>query len=200
MGNNINMCFTGSRAAHSNYGNDPSSSQHQTSNFTSRNGQAVSTSTLPYEDRERFLNRFDPIRRLGLTEDTRLYRSTERRYIENGTLRGHQGSVARINNYDQAKPNSMRHSYMQAYSHTPVSMRARDLNVPTLNVMVGSGAMEGAEAYSSSSHATVEMRLGDVLRQGGRVYEDTSAIADSDESRALVVTLPRRAIPVNILN
>ncbi|GKS07732.1 hypothetical protein PSTH1771_21970 [Pseudomonas syringae pv. theae] len=76
------------------------------------------------------------------------------------------------------------------------------MNTPSLNVMAGQGALSALRGYARSDHVTTEMRLGDFLDQGGKVYSDTSAMsAGGDSVEALIVTLPKgRKVPVNILD
>ncbi|RMW19587.1 Type III effector HopF2 [Pseudomonas syringae pv. tagetis] len=68
--------------------------------------------------------------------------------------------------------------------------------------MTGPGALGALRRYARSDHVTTEMRLGDFLDQGGKVYSDNSAMsAGGDRVEALIVTLPEgRTVPVNILD
>lgn len=200
-----NVCFSANGAANGvNSRQEASQRASGSTGFTSRGGQSiVSVHTLPSHERERFLNRYDPVRRFGLNEESKLYRSTEAQFIKkignNDHLEAHPRSGTVIHDYEQVLPNPMLADHPGAITHVPVLKRASDLNVPSINVMFGPEAREGAEGYSHQGRrTTVEIRLGDFLQQGGRVYEDVSALSDDPYTSApLVVTLPRGgSVPV----
>jgi hypothetical protein len=137
------------------------------------------------------------MRQLGLTYDTRVYRSPDQEYIQDGRLSGNPYSSAKIADHEQVKPNP----YLSG-RYIPVNKRVTALGQPSLNVMVGSDAREGAMSYShNNQRTTVEMRLGDFLNQGGKVYRDVSATVSDDTSTALIVTLPSEcSVPVRELD
>lgn len=86
-----------------------------------------------------------------------------------------------------------------AYAYLPKETRASKLGTPPLNVMYGSNTLNVSRGYAQSSqHVTVEMRLGDFLKRGGKVYKDVSA--DDDTANALIVTLPKgQKVPAHII-
>jgi hypothetical protein len=86
--------------------------------------------------------------------------------------------------------------------YTPVSMHANDLPVPSLNVMYGSTAIEGASNYmkDKTDRVLVKMTLGDIRSiGGGEVYFDTGAALDDRNSTPLIITAPGN-VPVDIIH
>ncbi|KPC30035.1 Type III effector HopF2 [Pseudomonas syringae pv. cilantro] len=68
--------------------------------------------------------------------------------------------------------------------------------------MAGRGALGALRIYARSDHVTTEMKLGDFLSQGGKVYSDNSSTsAGGDRVEALIVTLPEGStVPVKIID
>lgn len=89
----------------------------------------------------------------------------------------------------------------EANAYVPRRENARNLGVPSLNVMFGPKAHTAIEGYSGDDHVKTKMRLGDFLDRGGKVYSDVSAAAgDGDSTAALLVTLPEgQKVPVKIV-
>lgn len=169
-------------------------------------GQALtSVHQLSDEARDDFLSHHDPMLRLGLGPDTPLYRTTHKRYLRGGELPGHPGSCARIALHEEltANPYAAHSGYTadDALAYRPRRIRASDLKDPSLNVMAGSDARNSVRGYAKEDHVTVQMRLGDFLDRGGKVYTDVSSFADRGEAAsALIVTLPKgRKVPVQII-
>ncbi|WP_217496105.1 AvrPphF family type III effector [Brenneria rubrifaciens] len=197
-----NFCIT--RSAGPGSPGSPGAAEHASSstNVHTRGGQTInSVYDLPYEEREEFLNAYDPVRSMGLNENTLLYRSTERRFISNNQLKGNPNSIASISNHERVRPNPYLGLIRGATPHFPVEMRASDLGTPSLNVMVGPQARGTVSLYASGrQNVTVEMSLGDFMREGGRVYNDSSSAMSSEYATALIVTLPRgSSVPVRIV-
>lgn len=170
-------------------------------------GQAVtSVYHLSDEARHNFLSQHDPMISMGLHADTPVFRTTERKYIKNGMMAGNPNSVARIALHEEPRFNPMSSHYGvtadQAHAYLPRKMRAAELRVPSLNVITGSEARNAVRGYAKGNHVAVQMRLGDFLERGGKVYNDVSAMGvDDDTSSALIVTLPKgQRVPVQILD
>ncbi|RLM20710.1 hypothetical protein BIY29_14850 [Brenneria alni] len=197
-----NLCITKNKAA-SPYEAESSNRASSSTDTNTRGGQTInSVNDLPPAEKEAFLNVHDPVRAMNLNENTLLYRSTDKRFISRGHLKGNPNSIARIFNYDRLRPNP----YLQLVTHRnappyfPVEMRASELKDPSLNVMVGLQAREAILQYAKRDNVSVEMRLGDFMRQGGKVYSDTSSAISSNYATALVVTLPKgSSVPVTII-
>jgi hypothetical protein len=183
---------------------------------------------IPFESLEpdvqkALLDRLDPVRRLGLTDDTVFYRTLDKSWLKNGPKRGtfviegNPNSIASVNNYLQLQRNrfleSKEHMAMlppevrQSYQNDP-SMRympartpATELPHPTLNVMYGARATEGTEGYTNKNHVLVKMTLGDLRKAGGgQVFNDDSAAARADDCHPFIVTLPAgKSVPVQIV-
>ncbi|RMP24052.1 AvrPphF family type III effector [Pseudomonas coronafaciens] len=200
MGNNI----CGTSGSHKVY--SPPATPRTTSGPSTSIGEETLTSVyqLSPSQRERFLDMHDPMRSIGLHAESELYRATDRRFIQNGRIAGNPSSGAFIRLHEKLRPNPYA-GYAdvlphQAEAYLPEKAHASDLNVPSLNVLVGSLASAGANSYARThnNHAVVKMRLGDFLERGGKVYADDSSNADDvDTSQALIVTLPRgHTVPV----
>ncbi len=67
--------------------------------------------------------------------------------------------------------------------------------------MAGPLGREAISGYAGDNHVAVQMRLGDFLEKGGKVYTDVSAVAsDGETANALIVTLPKgKKVPVKVL-
>ncbi|WP_122349791.1 AvrPphF family type III effector, partial [Pseudomonas coronafaciens] len=202
MGNNI--CGTsGSRHVYSPPGTPRTASVPSASTHIGEN-TLTSIYQLSDSERETFLDRYDPMRTKGLHSETELYRATDRCYIEDGTLAGNPRSMAKILLHEELAPHPFA-SYTGALPHQagayfPKRVPATYLGVPSLNVMVGSLAQDSIRSYARQGvdRVAVQMRLGDFLERGGKVYADDSSNADDAEtSHALIVTLPRDA-PINL--
>lgn len=160
---------------------------------------------LSVSQREQFLNTHDPMRKLRINNDTPLYRTTEKRFIQEGKLAGNPKSIARVNLHEELQLNPLASILgdlpHEASAYFPKSARAADLKDPSLNVMTGSRAKNAIRGYAHDDHVAVKMRLGDFLEKGGKVYADTSSVIDGgDEASALIVTLPKgQKVPVEII-
>ncbi|WP_248290701.1 AvrPphF family type III effector [Brenneria salicis] len=170
--------------------------------------ELTSVRQLSSPERERFLNEFDPMRSIpGLSNESSVYRTTPKEFVKHGMIAGNPKSSAKINLHEQLNPNYMSRQSMglpigTAFAYVPKELRAADLGTPSLNVMYGSNALEAAQTYAQSSkYVTVEMRLGDFLERGGKVYKDVSSYsADHNTSHALIVTLPKgEKVPARII-
>lgn len=163
----------------------------------SAGGQALtSVYQLSDEARVDFLNRHDPMLKLGLDPETSLYRTTDQKYLRGGKLAGNPESCARIALHEELVPNLYAGHYGipegDSRAYRPKEMLASNLRHPSLNVMVGSEARDAVRGYASGNHVAVKMRLGDFLEKGGKVYSDVSAVASNGETaNALIVTLPK---------
>lgn len=161
------------------------------------------------EFQEAHLDKHDPVRRLGLTDDSVLFRCMRATRIVDSRVCGNSEPVAKIRNHLALQANPL-HEYAESElksqspelrredlerglrnmpSHLPVDMTASELPTPSLNVTYpGSAAME----YSKPGYVLCAMRLGD-LRQvgGGLVFSDIGAARqDNPEATALIVTIP----------
>ncbi|RML89190.1 AvrPphF family type III effector [Pseudomonas savastanoi] len=171
-------------------------------------GQYTLTSIhqLSSEERENFLDAHDPMRVYDLNSETSVYRTTPREYVRNGYATGNpnSGAIIALHEELQESPYAQHIGARpdQADAYRPRTANASSLNTPSLNVMAGQGALSALRGYAGSDHVTTEMRLGDFLDQGGKVYSDTSAMsAGGDSVEALIVTLPEGCkVPVNILD
>ncbi len=143
----------------------------------------------------------------NLNAHTSLYRTTERRYVSNGRIKGNPESMARIVRHDKLVPNQSSRLYADARvgtaeAYSPAPARASDLG-PTLNVMAGSQAHTFAAMYGgrNPNNIVVKMKLGDFLQRGGQVYFDVgSAITGDRDTAPLIVTLPHgESVPVQIV-
>lgn len=178
----------------------------------------TSVNALSPEDRAAFLAVHDPVQQFGLTDDTLLYRTTEKQWVKGSRIRGNPNSCARIANHLAVVDNPVlkdpvtlaqlgpqaRHAVLtdRGARFHPVDMRATDLQQPTLNVMAGPNGKSGATAYAQGpEYVVVSMRLGDLRKAGGgEVFLDVSSVARSDKMPALIVTMPdEKAVPVKIL-
>ncbi|MFV8578375.1 AvrPphF family type III effector [Ralstonia pseudosolanacearum] len=181
----------------------------------------IPVDALPPPLSKAFLEAFDPIRSLGLTDQSVFYRALASRYLladgHQMKLAGNPRSGAYVRHHHRLLPSSglasretfeslpatarerMLNDPMQQYEW--VRMRARDLPEPSLNVMFGVHAEAGARSYAKTSdHVVVSMTFGDLRKAGGQVFLDTRASAGSDHTKALIVTLPEgRTVPVKII-
>lgn len=89
-------------------------------------------------------------------------------------------------------------------SYRPVQMFASNLEQPSLNVMWGKEAAQGALGYLAGgpNRVLVEMTLGDVRKAGGEhVFFDVGAPVVNEESQPLILTVPHGAkVPVRIVS
>ncbi|MCX8966165.1 type III effector [Erwinia psidii] len=161
---------------------------------------------LSHEARSAFLNNHDPMIVFDLHAETPLYRTTNRRHVKDGMIAGNPGSCARIALHEELRSNPYTQHYnLPADDHRayfPKQIRASELPDPSLNVMTGPMGRQAIGSYSSANHVAVEMRLGDFLEKGGKVYSDVSAVASDEETAtALIVTLPKgKKVPVKVLD
>jgi len=155
---------------------------------------------------------YDPVQSLGLTNDSRFYRVTESKWVGQGSIRGNPKSMASVLHHEAVEPNRHHNpgvaqtEYLYNIAHTvqpykPAEIPAKDLGHPTLNVMWGSVAAQGALQYAQHGHALVEMTLGDLRRAGGgKVFFDAIR-SDDERSIPLIVTLPKgTAVPVKVID
>ncbi|MCV9877494.1 AvrPphF family type III effector [Brenneria izbisi] len=205
-----NMCISGSSSRYdSSNASSPSASPVRVNARTQSGEELTSIRQLSSPERERFLNEYDPMRSIpGLNSESSVYRTTPREFVKNGMIAGNPKSSARIFLHEQLNPNYLSRQRMNvpigtAYAYIPKESRAQDLGTPSLNVMYGSNALEATRTYAQTSrYVTVEMRLGDFLERGGKVYKDVSSFsADDDTAHALIVTLPKgKKVPANIID
>ncbi|KPC34213.1 Type III effector HopF2 [Pseudomonas syringae pv. cilantro] len=170
-------------------------------------GQTItSVYQLSTEARNNFLRDHDPMIRLGLDSETELYRTMDKKYVCGGMVEGYSGSCARIALHEELVPNryAQHHRIPEGDSraYVPRKINASDLRDPSRNVMVGPEARNAVRPYENENHVTVKMRLGDFLKQGGKVYSDVSSVYDDeDTASALIVTLPKgRKVPATVIN
>ncbi|MCX8966527.1 type III effector [Erwinia psidii] len=161
---------------------------------------------LSSKERKKFLKNHDPMKKFGLNANTPVYRTTHSRYVdENGMMAGNPESGAFVKLHEVLSPNPFAESNgfrpNEARAYLPRRERACNLGVPSLNVMVGPGALGSVTRYAREDHVTTKMRLGDFLDRGGKVYNDYSAVAgDGHSTNALLVTLPEgEKVPVKIV-
>lgn len=163
---------------------------------------------LSSKERKKFLNNHDPMKKFGLNKNTPVYRTTDRCYVdEDGMMAGNPHSGALIKMHEELMPNPYAESNgfrpNEARAYLPRRESAHNLGVPSLNVMVGPGALGSVTRYASGhdSRVTTKMRLGDFLDRGGKVYLDYSSAAGNGTSTApLLVTLPEgQKVPVKIV-
>ena len=158
------------------------------------------------------LETYDPVRALGLTDNSRFYRVTESKRVSQGSIRGNPKSMASVLHHQAVEPNRHYRSgveqteYLYNIAHPvqpykPAEIPAKDLAHPTLNVMWGSVAAQGALQYAQHGHALVEMTLGDLRRAGGGDVFFDAIRSDDERSIPLIVTLPKgTAVPVKIID
>ncbi|AXW64053.1 type III effector protein, AvrPphF family (plasmid) [Ralstonia solanacearum] len=172
--------------------------------------------------RKAYLERFDPVNALGLTDRSVFYRALDNCYLladgRQMRLAGNAKSGAYINHHLQLRPtvalaDKARFEMLPAaarermledplWQYESVSMRAQDLPDPTLNVLFGQQAEQGARSYAKTgNHVVVSMTLGDLRKAGGgQVFLDTRAAMRNDSTQALIVTLPAgETVPVKIV-
>ncbi|EXU76793.1 AvrPphF family type III effector [Erwinia mallotivora] len=161
---------------------------------------------LSSKERKKFLNNHDPMKRFGLSSSTPVYRTTHKSYVdEDGMMAGNPHSGALIEMHEELAPNPFARSNGfrpdEARAYVPRKESAHNLGVPSLNVMVGAGALGSVKRYAQDDHVTTKMKLGDFLNRGGKVYTDYSAVAgNGDTTNALLVTLPEgEKVPVKIV-
>ncbi len=140
-----------------------------------------------------FLIRNEHMEAMGLTPDTPVYRVVDPQYIdlETMTIAGNPDSMALIEDIysGQMMPNPMAPGILP---DVPMRIDANTLNDPSLNVALSPNGIKG---YNSGDLVMVEIRLGDVLDQGGLVYPDRgAAIGD-----AILVTVPE-SVPFRLVN
>jgi hypothetical protein len=130
--------------------------------------------------------------RYGMTRDTIVYRVTNPRYVQDGTITGNPNSVARVRDPYNLVENPQ---YPQAPQYLPRfvdrELFARELGRPSLNV-----ALRDPVLYAEPGTVRVGIRLGDLLDRGGRIYPDVGAVGQG--ARPLVVTFDG-AVPVTVL-
>lgn len=165
--------------------------------------------------------RFDPVQSLGLKDQTVFFRLTDKEWLNNEkgklSLNGNPDSMARIANHTSLRSNPLfknkehwaalpaetKAKYLndETMRYVPSQMKANELGDPTLNVMWGVDAKAASEGYRrKKDQVLVKMTLGDLKRAGGgKVFFDTSSVASSSGTRALIVTLPENAsVPVQL--
>jgi hypothetical protein len=195
--------------------------------FATRSGKThTHVNTLSDADREAFLSFYDPIRRLGLTGDSAFFRSTEPWRVEGGRIAGNEETCARIENHQAIEtrrnpfvPVDACDDELQQFEEAgiwirktiPVEMKAHELTdhskpdrppLPSLNVAFGPGGLDLARGYQKEGDVIVKMYLRDFLAAGGGLaFDDVSSAAAQDEhARALVITLPKgKTIPVEVV-
>lgn len=199
----------------------PSSSAARASALTRKPANGIPLTSLDKKVQAAFLARYDPVKKLKLTDQTVFYRSTDKRWLitegKKTMLAGNPESVAGINNYLMLRPNHMltneailasmrpetRESLLADPSakYLPTPMIATNLPDPTLNVMCGEAATTTGAYGGTSNHVLVKMTLGDLRKAGGgQVFYDTSAKAGGSTAQPLIVTLPKGAlVPVELV-
>ncbi|MCA9580927.1 MAG: hypothetical protein KC416_03975 [Myxococcales bacterium] len=136
------------------------------------------------------------LERYGLTPDTPLYRWTHEEYVTDGVIRGNPNSVAQVADVYGPPPSAPEilaaRMRGEAAPNGPSHRFFRDLNEdPGLNV----SAVRSGE-YGSSDRVLVEIRTGDVVSAGGRIYPDVSANVPIDPMMITVPdSLPVRVVP-----
>lgn len=205
-----NICSSGGSHRVYSPASSPARSSHSSgtsSPVAHAGGQAItSVHQLSREARHNFLSQHDPMISLGLHADTPLFRTTEKKYIKNGMMAGNPNSVARISLHEEPRFNPVARHYGatpdQAHAYLPRQMPASALSDPSLNVITGPDARNAASGYARGNHVAVQMRLGDFLERGGKVYNDVSAVGvDDAAASALIVTLPKgQKVPVQVLD
>ncbi|MBW8833104.1 MAG: hypothetical protein JF606_27725 [Burkholderiales bacterium] len=152
--------------------------------------------------KEALLNTYHPVRALGLDDETRFYRVTEESRVRSDKIVGHPRSMATILHHQAVEedprymPGVEKKHYLYERPHTvqpykPVTVSAKDLPHPTLNVMHGEAAAKGALAYLEEGSTLVEMKLGDLRKAGGGDVFFDSILSDDERSVPLIVTLPK---------
>jgi hypothetical protein len=84
-------------------------------------------------------------------------------------------------------------------------MKASHLPDPSLNVMFGANAIEGAARYAQGDGVViVKMTLGDIRKATGgqvRIFHDHSAVVNGKGCEPLLITVPEGCqIPVKIVS
>ncbi len=98
------------------------------------------------------------------------------------TIAGNPNSMALVGDIysGEMMPNPMAPGILP---DVPTRIDANTLNDPSLNVAL---SPNGIKAYADGDHVMIEIRLGDVMDQGGLIYPDHGArISD-----AILVTVP----------
>ncbi len=172
--------------------------------------------------RKAYLERFDPVRALRLTDRSVFYRALDSRDLlgdgRKTKLAGNSRSGAYIHHHLRLRPTvaladkaqfevlpAMARERMledPLWQYESVSMHAQDLPDPTLNVLFDQHAEQGARSYAkTANHVVVSMTLGDLRKAcGGQVFLDTRAAMRNDSTQALIVTLPAgKTVPVKIV-
>ncbi|WP_443190451.1 AvrPphF family type III effector [Pseudomonas indica] len=183
----------------------PTSSPQRTSApagpSTEGGNRLTSIDQLSPHERQLFLESHDPMEIYKLKRDTPLYRTMPAEYLVDGRVSGNPNSGAEIRDYERLRPNPFGGQPGTADAYWPVIRNARELG-PSLNVMAGPDAQKSTIGYHREGNINVEMRLGDFLERGGKVYGDESSKAgDGIETVALIVTLPEgESVPAKIVS
>jgi len=152
--------------------------------------------------KQALLNAYHPELALGLDDETRLYRVTEGWRVRSDKIVGNPTSMATILHHQAVEedprytPGVETEQYLYDRSHTvqpykPVTVSAKDLPHPTLNVMHGEMAAKGALAYLEDGFTLVEMKLGDLREAGGGDVFFDAILSGDERSIPLIVTLPK---------
>ena len=167
--------------------------------------------------RQALASTFNPIEALGLDDGSKFYRVTEQSRLQNGpSLEGHPQSMATVFHHEAMEPNpeyrsgvpTTKYHYDMEYEvqpYRPATVKSKDLEHPTLNVMFGSVAMQGAMRYaekdSKEKFVLLEMTLGDLRAKGGGDVFFDAIRSDDERSIPLIVTLPKgKTVPVRVVH
>ncbi|PAU59565.1 hypothetical protein BZL41_16955 [Pseudomonas sp. PIC25] len=186
--------------------------RHRGSTVPERSGVALSfcgrhltsVDQLSSSERQRFLKTRDPMNMYELKPETLVYRSMPAEHLVNGQVSGNPNSRALIRDHERLMPNPLGGGQPgTAEAYWTMQRPARELG-PSLNVMAGTRALETVSlGYNrTGQNITVEMKLGDFLERGGKVYRDESAVSGDRQKRAipLIVTLPEgESVPAKIV-
>ncbi len=139
---------------------------------------------------------------LGLNADSRMYRWTDRRYINmHGNLaKANSRSVAGIRDAYNLEINPMLRNQtvgqVQSFGagltlHPRYVPAAHLLNMPSLNVIPAVNM-----SYQRPGRVLMSFRLGDALEQGGRIYRDVDSGVTG--ANPLLITIPQGCIACRI--
>lgn len=169
-------------------------------NFRART-QSAQQLTLLYplseQEQQRFLRIDDPLQLiLGGNADALVYRSTEKKTINNGMIKANLKSASNITLEQQLRTDWSKTPTIEFRGGLSVAEfvkhgRTLELKDPSLNLMSGVDAYYIANSfYQTRKYNKVAIQTGALLQKGGRVHCDSSTVAaDTDTVQSLIVTL-----------
>jgi hypothetical protein len=138
--------------------------------------------------------------RMGLTQESRLYRWTDPEFIQpDGTMAGNPHSMALVNDFYNPVPNRYYQAMLDG-GRTPAELEAIGLS-PLAPTQVTAGRLgpslnvtaTRAPHYGKPGQALISISVRDLLERGARIFPDEGAVAQG--LRPMIVTTPR-PVPV----